>query len=97
MAARRDPVELKRGVDLAEVEVGTNLDGAVAGVEHLEDRQPPSLVEGDGAIRTEDLAGDHGTGWWMVTSFVPSGKVASTWISSIISATPSMRSSRDTT
>ncbi len=33
-------------------------------------------------------------GWWTVTSLVPSGKVASTWISAIISGTPSMTSAR---
>ena len=34
------------------------------------------------------------TGWWTVTSLVPSGKVASTWMSGIISGTPSITSSR---
>ena len=38
--------------------------------------------------------GSHGMGWWTVTSFVPSGKVASTCTSSSISGTPSMTSSR---
>ena len=33
-------------------------------------------------------------GWWTVTSLVPSGNVASTWISGIISGTPSMTSPR---
>src|SRR6185369_7430597 len=37
------------------------------------------------------------TGWCTVTSLVPSGKVASTWMSGIISATPSMTSSRVST
>src|SRR5262245_21156648 len=32
-------------------------------------------------------------GWWMVTSFVPSGNVPSTWISPIISPTPSITAS----
>ena len=32
-----------------------------------------------------------------MTSLVPSGKVASTWMSGIISAMPSMTSSRDST
>ena len=34
------------------------------------------------------------TGWCTVTSFVPSGNVASTWMSGIISGTPSITSSR---
>ena len=34
-------------------------------------------------------------GWCTVTSLVPSGKVASTWMSGIISATPSITSARD--
>src|SRR5688572_1948362 len=32
----------------------------------------------------------HRIGWWTVTSLVPSGKVASTWTSWIISAMPSI-------
>src|SRR5471032_607208 len=36
----------------------------------------------------------YGIGWCTVTSLLPSGKVASTWISGIISATPSITSSR---
>ena len=36
----------------------------------------------------------HGIGLCTVTSFVPSGNVASTWISGIISGTPSITSSR---
>ena len=36
-------------------------------------------------------------GWCTVTSLVPSGKVASTWMSAIISATPSITSARDST
>jgi hypothetical protein len=37
---------------------------------------------------------DQVTGLWTVTSLVPSGKVASTWMSGIISGTPSITSSR---
>ena len=40
------------------------------------------------------LAGDHWTGRWTVTSFVPSGKVASTCTDDTISGTPSITSSR---
>jgi len=36
-------------------------------------------------------------GWCTVTSLVPSGKVASTWMSGIISATPSITSARVST
>src|SRR3989344_3703637 len=36
----------------------------------------------------------HAMGWCTVTNLVPSGKVASTWISGIRSATPSMTSAR---
>src|SRR3546814_5610766 len=52
------------------------------------------LVAGD------DFAGDHGAhriGWWTLTSFVPSGKVASTCTSWIISGTPAITWSRVTT
>jgi hypothetical protein len=38
--------------------------------------------------------GQPAIGWCTVTSLVPSGKVASTWISGIISAMPSMTSAR---
>ena len=44
---------------------------------------------------SEEFAGDHaasGIGLCTVTSFVPSGNVASTWISGIISGTPSITS-----
>jgi len=37
---------------------------------------------------------NHRIGLWTVTSLVPSGKVASTWTSWIISGTPSMTWSR---
>ena len=39
----------------------------------------------------------HAIGWCTVTSLVPSGKVASTWMSGIISATPSITSARAST
>ena len=42
------------------------------------------------------MASPHRIGLWTVTSLVPSGKVASTWTSWIISAMPSMTWSRET-
>lgn len=38
---------------------------------------------------------NYGIGWCTVTSLLPSGNVASTWMSGIISAMPSMTSARD--
>ncbi len=40
------------------------------------------------------LSREQAMGWWTVTSLVPSGKVASTWMSGIISGTPSITCSR---
>src|SRR3546814_9451072 len=51
-------------------------------------------------VAGDDFAGDHGAhriGWWTLTSFVPSGKVASTCTSWIISGTPAITWSRVTT
>ena len=55
-----------------------------------------SVVQDDFTGLDEHLARDHGgtllqrIGRWTVTSLVPSGKVASTWISWIISGMPGM-------
>jgi hypothetical protein len=67
----------------------------VAGVGHLEGERGAAGIQGDLAVGEEDLARNHAapsdrTGWCTVTSLVPSGKVASTWISSIISGIPAM-------
>src|SRR6185312_762895 len=97
-------VELQRLVGLEEMVVAADLDRPVTGVGDL-DRDRIALlvlVEFELALRREDLTGLHGgspqrIGLWTVTSLVPSGKVASTWISWIISATPSITCSRFST
>ncbi len=55
-----------------------HLDRVVAGIgDHQSDRRPPG-VEDHWPVAGDDLAGDHEIGPCTVTSFVPSGKVAST-------------------
>src|SRR5690348_15531966 len=93
-AARLATVELQRLVGLEEVVVRADLDRPLAGVGDLERDGRAALVEEDVALRGDDLAGDHRIGSWTVTSLVPSGNVASTWISWIISGMPSMTCSR---
>src|SRR3954451_15380204 len=74
--------------------VRPDLDRPVGRVDHLEGCRDQVGIAGDAALGRDDLAGDHGIGRCRVTSLVPSGKVASTWIDSIISGTPSITSSR---
>ena len=50
---------------------------------------------GDAGVADRSAHGrPQAMGWWTVTSLVPSGKVASTWMSGIISGTPSITCSR---
>jgi hypothetical protein len=75
--------------------VRADLDRAVAGVGDFERERREVEVGGERAVGGhDDFAGDHGQrmGLWTVTSLVPSGKVASTCTSWIISATPSITS-----
>src|SRR5579864_600493 len=93
-AVRRLSIEHEPLVDLEEVKVRANLNWPVSVVLHLYLHHRTSLVQGDRAGRYEKLTGCHGMGSWTVTSFVPSGNVASIWTSRIISGTPSMTSLR---
>ena len=79
-AARRVAVEDERGVGLVEVVVRADLDRPVAGVGDLDRHRGAARVELDVAVGDEELARRHGytIGLWTVTSFVPSGNVAST-------------------
>ena len=81
-------------VYFSKMKVRADLDGAVAGVLHAQALCRSTSVKFDGVVGADDFAGDHGIGWCRVTSFVPSGNVASIWISSSISGTPSITSSR---
>src|SRR5258706_1197041 len=71
-----------------------DLDGSISGVDDANGGGVVAGVELDRSGRGAELARDHAIGSCSVTSFRPSGKVASTWTSSIISGTPSMTSSR---
>ena len=88
--------KLSAGVGFVEMVVGADLDRAVAGVGDDERHRLAADVEFEFARFGEKILRESSrlTGWWTVTSLVPSGKVASTWMSWIISATPSMTSSR---
>src|SRR4051794_15049490 len=90
---------MKRGIDLKEMEVTADLDRAIPGVRDLDPDglQPDIGWEFRGFRGYDDFSGDHKgqrIGLCTVTSFVPSGNVASTWTSSTISGTPSITSSR---
>src|SRR5690606_34198329 len=84
----------QRRVRLGEVVVRAHLHRTVAGVHDRDGDAGTTLVAHDDAVGPGDLPGDHGMGWCSVTSFVPSGNVASTCTSSSISGTPSITSSR---
>ena len=90
--------EVEGGIDLEKMKVAADLDGAVALIGNLQGNGVEADIGGKirRAGRVDDFAGDHAgqslTGLWTVTSLVPSGKVASAWMSWIISATPSMTS-----
>lgn len=88
-------VEFEGFVDFVEVEVTADLDGAVACIADGGGygREADVGLQLLGGGFRDDFSGDHWIGLWMVTSLVPSGKVASAWTSWIISATPSITSS----
>src|SRR3546814_14254225 len=80
--------------------VAADLDRPVAAIGDGDCRHRQPIVEDMLVVAGDDFAGDHGAhriGWWTLTSFVPSGKVASTCTSWIISGTPAITWSRVTT
>src|SRR4029078_4525059 len=87
-------VELERGVDLEEMEMGGELCGPVPGIGDGDGGGLAALVGRNGVLPQDVFAGDHRMGLGTVTSLVPSGNVASICTSWIISGTPSMTSSR---
>lgn len=80
--ARHHPIEFEGGICLGEMEVRTHLYRPIAGIHHADDHDFTASIERDRAVTEDDFARPpavvHGIGWWTVTSFVPSGKVAST-------------------
>src|SRR5205814_8464846 len=93
-SSRRGTIERQRSVGFREVIMRADLDRPVAGVCNRQADRGPAGIELDLSILCEDFAGNHGIGWCTVTSLVPSGNVASTWISGIISGMPSITWSR---
>src|SRR5258708_8621086 len=94
-------VEPESLVGLEEMIVAANLDRPVAGVGDLQRDRVAALagIEFKFTLRGEDFTWLHlgvpqRIGLCTVTSLVPSGKVAATWMSWIISATPSITCSR---
>src|ERR1700722_3385914 len=91
------PVEPQRRVGLREVEVRADLNRPVADVRDHQRHYRAPPIQGHRPLARQNLARDHGIGSCTVTSFVPSGKVASTCTSVSISGTPSITSSRVST
>ena len=89
-APRLFAIELQRTIGLVEMVVRADLDRPVAGIGDDQGHDRPADVHFDLAGGRKQLARDHRIGSCTVTSLVPSGKVASTWISRIISGTPSI-------
>ena len=92
-------VEFQGIIDFGKVVVGSDLDGPVPAIGNVHDPDFGAFVAHD-LFGTEDvftgfhrLSSSQRIGLWTVTSLVPSGNVASTWTSAIMSATPSMTSS----
>src|SRR5713226_8951892 len=101
-AARLFPIEAERIVGLVEMIMRADLDRPVSSIGDLEGDGRAAGVQLDVARARENFAGNHAgppyrIGLWTVTSLVPSGKVASTWISATISAMPSITCARDST
>src|SRR5262249_56130985 len=97
--ARLLALEVQRRIGLEEMIVRADLDRPVAGVGHRQRHGLAAGIELDLAVLDEHLAGDHGClahliGSCTVTSLVPSGKVASTWMSWVISGMPSITCAR---
>src|SRR6185503_8969380 len=96
-AARSFPVELQRRVGLEEMVVRPDLNRPVAGIGDAQCYGLAAGVQLDLAVLDEIFSGDHRShliGSCTVTSFVPSGNVASTCTSWIISGMPSITCAR---
>src|SRR5689334_18240281 len=80
------------------MEMRADLDWPVAAVGNQQRASAPAGIDFDVACFENIFARYHGApqgiGWWTVTSLLPSGNVASTWISGIISGIPAMTSAR---
>src|SRR5216683_2753310 len=99
-ATRFVALEGKGAVGFVEMVMRADLDRPVAGIGDVQRHCRAAGIELDLAGGNDDLTWDHRRyriGWWTVTSLVPSGKVASTWISWTISGTPSITCSRVST
>src|SRR6266446_1262387 len=94
-AARLLAIEFQRRIGLEEMIMRADLDRPVAGIGDVKRNRPAPGIELDLAVLDEHLSGDHRClahliGSCTVTSLVPSGNVASTWMSWIISGMPSI-------
>ena len=72
------PIECQARVGFREVIVRADLDRTVGGVDDSEPDDRTAVIESESAFIMVHFARNHGIGWCTVTSFVPSGKVAST-------------------
>src|SRR4030095_12617262 len=105
-AARLFAVELERRIGLEKMIMRADLNRPIAGIGDRQGRGLAAGIELDLTVLDEHFTGDHETsrrsrfhliGSCTVTSLVPSGNVASTWMSWIISAMPSITSLRVST
>src|SRR5262245_33620289 len=105
-AARLFAIEFERRIGLEEMIMRADLDRPIAGVGNRQCHGLATGIELDLTLLDEHFTGNHEApprprvhliGSRTVTSLVPSGKVASTWMSWIISAMPSMTSLRVST
>src|SRR5262249_13993314 len=102
-ATRLFAIEFQRRIGLEEMIVRSDLDRPVAGIGDRQRDRLAASIDLDLVVLDEHLTGDHSAasvhriGSCTVTSLVPSGNVASTWMSWIISAMPSITSPRVST
>lgn len=78
MAVSCSAVEVECSVCLRQVDMATDLHRTISGIDDVHHETRQSWIDGDIAVAEDDLPRSHAIGWWTVTSFVPSGKVAST-------------------
>src|SRR5262249_52850471 len=112
-AARLLAIEFQRRIGLEEMIMRADLDRPIAGISDRQRHRLAASVDLDLVVLDEHFTGDHSAasatlstlrerlvhriGSCTVTSLVPSGNVASTWMSWIISAMPSITSPRVST